>query len=138
MPDIDKRRFTLGGAVDAVKDVTSDVSNAATSVTNAATAVSSVSITNTDADGSESSQLMTIDPGTPPTKSLVMDQWKNRERMAYIALFSMIIATAALYFIPDTKRIEQLAIALTWFYGAMGGIVAAFSGFRAWEAVKGK
>lgn len=139
MPDIDTRKFTLGAAVDAVKDVTTDVSSAASSVTTAATAVmTTVQTASTAADGSTtSSSLQTIDTGDVP-KALVMDEWKNRQRMAYIALFSMIIATAGLYFIPDVKRIEQIAVALTWFYGAMGGIVAAFMGFKAWSDRQGK
>jgi hypothetical protein len=138
MPDIDTRKFTLGAAVDAVKDVTSDVSSAASSVTTAATAVTTtVQTASTAADGSTtSSSLMTIDNSIP--KNLQTETWYNRQAMAYIALFAMIIATGALYFIPDVKRIEQLAIALTWFYGAMGGIVAAFMGFKAWSDSRGK
>lgn len=56
-------------------------------------------------------------------------RWKNRRRMAWIALISMLIVTYwALFKIP-VERIEHLDDIITFFYLTMSGIIMGYLGF---------
>ena len=70
---------------------------------------------------------VTSDPGT----------WKNRRKMAYIALLSMVVVTA--YMLSpymDLARIEALESVITWFYTVMASVIAAYMGFTTWAYIK--
>lgn len=57
--------------------------------------------------------------------------WKNRTRMAWIALCSILLVTYLAFFHVDVERLKILEQVITWFYFIMGGIVTAFMGFQA-------
>jgi hypothetical protein len=65
------------------------------------------------------------------------DRWKNRRRMAYMALLGMFVATGLLFFVVEPKRIEVLQEPIVWFYIAMTSIVGGYIGFSAWDNVRG-
>lgn len=61
------------------------------------------------------------------------DTWRNRRRMAYFSLFSIIIVTYwALFVIPES-RLKILGEIITWFFFIMGSVVGAYMGFSAYE-----
>lgn len=63
--------------------------------------------------------------------------WRNRRRMAYISLFSMIVVT--LYIISpwiDESRLKLLEMVITWFYTVMASIIASYMGFTTWAYIK--
>lgn len=66
-------------------------------------------------------------------------RWKHRRRMAYIALFSMLVLTA--YAVSpwiEIARLEKLSDIIEWFYFAMASIVGAYMGFATWSAKTGR
>lgn len=56
-------------------------------------------------------------------------RWKNRRRMAYISLYSILIVTYLILFIVPMDRLNQLDEIITWFYLVMGSVVGAYVGF---------
>lgn len=66
-------------------------------------------------------------------------RWKHRRRMAYMAMYSMLILTAyAMSPWIDIERLEHLSDIIEWFYFAMASIVGAYMGFATWSAKTGK
>lgn len=70
-------------------------------------------------------------------KKIFIQNWVTRRKMAWIALFSMIVLMGFLLFgtIAET-RIQILSDPITWFFFTMGSIVAAYFGFSAWSSKK--
>lgn len=65
------------------------------------------------------------------------DLWKNRRRMGYIALLSMVAVTAyAMSPWLELDRLKALESVLTWFYTAMASIIASYMGFTTWAYIK--
>lgn len=64
--------------------------------------------------------------------------WRNRQRMAYIALFAAIAVMFALFFISDPARIDKIGNIATWFFVSMASIVAAFFGWRTYSNIHGR
>lgn len=63
--------------------------------------------------------------------------WKNRRRMGYIALFSMVAITAyAMSPWMELDRLKALESVLTWYYTAMASIIASYMGFTTWAYIK--
>lgn len=63
--------------------------------------------------------------------------WKNRRRMGYIALLSMVAVTAyAMSPWIELDRLKALESVLTWFYTAMASIIASYMGFTTWAYVR--
>jgi len=60
---------------------------------------------------------------------LNVDKWKNRRRMAWVALFSMLLVTYLAFFKVPIERLNVLKEVITWFYFVMGSIVGAYVGF---------
>ena len=60
-------------------------------------------------------------------------RWKNRRKMAWVSLLSMVLVTFLLMFgpIPDS-RLKILSEPLTWFYFAMASVIGAYMGFTTW------
>lgn len=56
--------------------------------------------------------------------------WKNRRRLAYISMISILAATAVLFgpWIPESRLII-LSEVVTWFYFSMTTIIGAYIGF---------
>jgi len=64
-------------------------------------------------------------------------RWKNRRRMAWISLSSMIVVTAILLFAPiSIERIKVLSNTIEWFYFSMASIIGAYMGFTTWSSKK--
>jgi len=70
-------------------------------------------------------------------EDIVHRRWRNRRRMAWISLISMIALMFILLFgpIPD-ERIKILAEPLTWFFFAMASVIGAYMGFTTWASKK--
>jgi hypothetical protein len=65
------------------------------------------------------------------------DLWKNRRRMGYIALLSMIAVTAyAMSPWIELDKLKALESVITWFYTAMASIIASYMGFTTWAYIK--
>ncbi len=63
--------------------------------------------------------------------------WKNRRRMGYIALFSMVAVTAyAMSPLMELDKLKVLESVITWFYTAMASIIASYMGFTTWAYIK--
>lgn len=82
---------------------------------------------------SENNQIQT--PTTPePSK----DMWKNRRRMAYISMYSMIIfvsfvgAILTFTLVPET-RIKLFIDLLEVYLVVASSVVAAYIGFATWS-----
>ena len=77
---------------------------------------------------------------TPPNSNLEADSsdlWKNRRRMGFAALASMIIVTAyAMSPWMEIERLKALESVITWFYTAMASIIASYMGFTTWAYIK--
>jgi uncharacterized membrane protein YhaH (DUF805 family) len=65
-------------------------------------------------------------------------RWKNRRRMAWLCLLSMLVLTYYIVVVVDENRIEVLQPVITWFYTVMGSIVGAYHGLATFEDVKTK
>jgi hypothetical protein len=71
--------------------------------------------------------------------NIATNRFKNRRRMAWVSLLSMIICTAWVFspYITE-ERIRVLDSVLGAFYLAMTSIVGAYMGFTAWVMNKDK
>ena len=56
-------------------------------------------------------------------------RWRNRRRMAWIALISMLVVTFICLFAVPTERLTALDSIITFFYLTMSGIVMGYLGF---------
>jgi len=63
------------------------------------------------------------------TKTILKDRWKHRRRMAYIALFAILVVTYVCLFKIDARKLDALEVIVTWFYVTMGSIIGAYVGF---------
>lgn len=61
------------------------------------------------------------------------DTWRNRRRMAYFSLFSIVIVTYWALFVVPEDRLKILEEIITWFFFIMGSVVGAYMGFSAYE-----
>ena len=67
--------------------------------------------------------------------NIVEDKFKNRRRMAWLALYSMVVFTAILLspLITD-DRIKALDNVFGMFYIAMASVIGAYMGFTTWAS----
>lgn len=73
---------------------------------------------------------------TQAEKNIRIDQtdtWRNRRRMAYFSLFSIVIVTYWALFVVPENRLKVLEEIITWFFFIMGSVVGAYMGFSAYE-----
>ena len=62
-------------------------------------------------------------------------RWKNRRRMAWISLISMILVTGTLLFAPiSIERLKTLGGTIEWYFLSMASIVGAYMGFTTWAS----
>lgn len=75
-----------------------------------------------------------------PEKEIEVDnmRWKNRRRMAWISLISILLVTAVMIFYVPEARLTKLETVITWFYMVMASIVGAYMGFATLSMIKGK
>jgi hypothetical protein len=65
------------------------------------------------------------------------DKFKNRRRMAWMAITTMAMYTAVILTpLIDVERIKSLENILDMFYIAMASIVGAYMGFATWASKK--
>lgn len=66
-------------------------------------------------------------------------RWKNRRKMAWIALIAMILLMIALLFGPvSIERINTLKEPIIWFFFSMASIIGMYMGATTWASIKGK
>ena len=67
--------------------------------------------------------------------NIAEDKFKNRRRMAWLALYSMVVFTAILLspLITD-DRIKALDNVFGMFYIAMASVIGAYMGFTTWAS----
>ena len=64
-------------------------------------------------------------------------RWKNRRRMAWLSLITMIAVTFILLFAPIPEaRIRVLSEPITWSYFALASVIGAYMGFTTWASRK--
>lgn len=68
----------------------------------------------------------------------VADTWKNRRRMAWIALISMILFTIYLFTFAPMEKLKPLGDVITWYYMTMSTIVCAYMGLATYAYVRKK
>ena len=62
-------------------------------------------------------------------------RWKNRRRMAWSSLTSMMILTGVLLFAPiSIDRLKTLSNIVEWYYISMSSVIAAYMGFTSWTS----
>jgi polyferredoxin len=66
-------------------------------------------------------------------------RWKNRRRMAWLSLTSMIILTYLIIFtdLAPESKLHVLGDVITWFYFSMASVVGCYMGFTTYARVKG-
>jgi Ni,Fe-hydrogenase I cytochrome b subunit len=66
-------------------------------------------------------------------------RWKNRRRMAWISLISMLIVTGLILFtdIVPESRLTILTEVITWFYFSCASIIGMYMGATTWANIKG-
>ncbi|HUU88350.1 MAG TPA: hypothetical protein VMX17_11430 [Candidatus Glassbacteria bacterium] len=71
---------------------------------------------------------------------LMHKRWKNRRRMAWLSLISMILLTFLILFtnIVSVERLSVLGNVITWFYFSCASIIGMYMGATTWAAVKGR
>lgn len=63
---------------------------------------------------------------------------KNRRKMAWVALISIMVVTYLAFFHVSIERLKVLGEVITWFYFVMGSIVGAYLGFSTAFDMKNK
>lgn len=63
------------------------------------------------------------------------DRWKNRRRMAWLALWAAILACVAMFTVVPESKIEKLDEVVAWFFMGMFSIVGTYIGTATWANV---
>ena len=65
-------------------------------------------------------------------------RWRNRRRMAWTSLASMLIVTYLIFFTSfcPESRLKILGDVVTWYYFASASIIGAYMGFTTWASRK--
>lgn len=61
-------------------------------------------------------------------------RWKNRRRMAWTAMISMLVVTLLAFFVIPEPRLALLSDVITWFYFGMVSVIGAYMGFTTWAS----
>jgi len=73
-------------------------------------------------------------------KELQKNRWKNRRRMAWVSLISMLLVTSIII-LTDVVEIERLTVlkeVITWFYFSCASIIGMYMGATTLASIKGK
>ena len=72
--------------------------------------------------------------------NVLKKRWKNRRRMAWLSLISMILVTMLILFTEVVKieRLNVLTEVITWFYFSCASIIGMYMGATTWASIKGK
>ena len=73
-------------------------------------------------------------------KALVMKRWKNRRRMAWLSLISMLLLTYLVLFtnVVSVERLGVLSEVITWFYFSCASVIGMYMGATTFAHIKGK
>jgi hypothetical protein len=63
------------------------------------------------------------------------ERWKNRRRMAWLALWAAILACIAMFTVVPESKIEKLDEVVAWFFMGMFSIVGTYIGTATWANV---
>ena len=71
-------------------------------------------------------------------KAMERKRWKNRRRMAWLSLISMLGVTGVILFseLVEIERLKVLSDVITWFYFSCASIIGAYMGFTTWASKK--
>lgn len=69
---------------------------------------------------------------------LMRIRWKNRRRMAWTSLISMIIFVLLVMFVVPESRLEMITEMLSWYFLAAVSVCGAYMGFTTWADIKKK
>lgn len=64
------------------------------------------------------------------------ERWKNRRRMAWISLISILVVTFLSFFVVNEGRLKLLSDVINMFYLSMASIVGAYVGFATFDKKK--
>jgi uncharacterized integral membrane protein len=65
--------------------------------------------------------------------------WKSRTKMAWVALWGIILPTIFIILcVNSPDLVEKLGVLMSWYYLALASVVGAYFGFKAWSSIKGK
>lgn len=78
---------------------------------------------------SENQEPIDIRKMSKEEKALYFDNWKNKRKMAWVALISMLIVTCLLMFVITPDRLTIISEPIIWFFFSMASIVGAYMGF---------
>jgi len=72
-------------------------------------------------------------------KALILRRWKNRRRMAWMSLISMILVTFGILFteLVSVERLNVLGDVITWYYFSCASVVGMYMGATTWASIKG-
>lgn len=63
-------------------------------------------------------------------------RWKNRRKMAWTSLISMIVFVLLVMFVVPESRLEMITEMLSWYFLAGVSVIGAYMGVTAWADVK--
>ena len=102
-----------------------------------------IRIRDDDSGPKKEKQLKMYSPSEEARKEEFLDvemqkrRWKNRRRMAWTALVSMIFVTGVLLVVPiPDARLKVVSEPITWFFFAMASVIGAYMGFTTWATKK--
>jgi hypothetical protein len=75
-------------------------------------------------------------PDPVRSKAEIKDNWKNRRRMSWVSLISILVVTYLALFHVPIERLKILEQVITWFYFVMGSIIGAYVGFATLDDIK--
>ena len=70
-------------------------------------------------------------------EDLMHKRWRNRRRMAWVSLISMLVVTILAFFVIPESRLVLLSEVITWFYFGMVSVIGAYMGFTTWASKGG-
>ena len=74
----------------------------------------------------------------PNGQTVTRVRWRNRRKMAWTSLVSMLLITYLLFFTPlcSDGRLKLLGGIVEWYYLASASIIGAYMGFTTWASRK--
>jgi hypothetical protein len=72
------------------------------------------------------------------TETELEDRFKNRRRMAWLAMIAILIVTVAMMFFIPVEKVKALENTVTWFFMAMTTVIGAYMGATTMQYIKGK
>lgn len=67
-------------------------------------------------------------------EDLMHKRWRNRRKMAWVSLISMLVVTLLAFFVIPESRLSLLSEVITWFYLGMVSVIGAYMGFTTWAS----